>query len=73
MKGGRGRLAQRSRTRRTALEHQGEGLGVDRLQLATDAMSCWPNASRAPQRLIEAMQSSDVTGWPCAIQAVAQW
>ena len=27
-------------------------------------MSFWPIASRAPQRLIEAMQSSEVTGLP---------
>ena len=26
--------------------------------------SSWPKASRAPQRLIEAMQSSEVTGVP---------
>ena len=30
----------------------------------TDAMSCWPSASRTPQRLSEATQSSAVTGWP---------
>src|SRR4029450_563572 len=34
------------------------------LRSPTEAMSCWPSASRAAQRLIEAMQSSDVTGWP---------
>eukprot|EP01085_Mycamoeba_gemmipara_P002219 Mycagemm_TRINITY_DN10042_c0_g1::TRINITY_DN10042_c0_g1_i1::g.2219::m.2219 type:complete len:108 gc:universal TRINITY_DN10042_c0_g1_i1:480-803(+) len=30
----------------------------------TKSMSFWPIASRAPQRLIEAMQSSAVTGLP---------
>jgi hypothetical protein len=31
---------------------------------ATKLISFWPIGSLAPQRLIEAMQSSDVTGWP---------
>jgi hypothetical protein len=31
---------------------------------STKLMSFWPSASLAPQRLIEAMQSSAVTGWP---------
>jgi len=30
----------------------------------TKVMSFWPTASRAAQRLIEATQSSAVTGWP---------
>ena len=47
------------------LEHDREGLGVDRLQLRRSSfISSWPEASRAPQRLIEAMQSSAVTGVP---------
>ena len=29
-----------------------------------NCMSFWPIASRTPQRLSEAMQSSGVTGWP---------
>ncbi len=29
-----------------------------------DFISAWPKESRAPQRLIEAMQSSEVTGVP---------
>ena len=31
---------------------------------ATKVMSFWPTTSRAAQRLIEATQSSAVTGWP---------
>ena len=31
---------------------------------STNDISFWPSASRAPQRLIEAMQSSAVTGAP---------
>src|SRR5215467_14620342 len=31
---------------------------------ATEPIIFWPIESRAAQRLIEAMQSSDVTGWP---------
>src|SRR3979409_1559566 len=34
------------------------------LKSFTKSMSFWPMASRAPQRLIEAMQSSEVTGLP---------
>ena len=32
--------------------------------VSTKLISFWPSASRAPQRLIDAMQSSAVTGWP---------